>query len=111
MAGDGVERFQLDYSVAFSKVLNEAGGPVLGNRKPQRSAWMEYSVGSGPFSLSPVMIRREQTLRVALNLKGRSAKPFFCLLREQRQDIERELGYALEWQEKPGQKWSRVRIH
>ena len=48
---------QRAYWEAFHSVLNTAGGPISGNRKPQPQSWMAYSIGRSKFNLGAVMLR------------------------------------------------------
>lgn len=109
------EIMQLDYWTQFSQVLNEIGGPVLGNKKPQSSPWMGYPIGRSGFSLNAAMIPTKQQLKSEIAISTDKAKPFFYLLREQSQDIKQKLnleqGALLKWEEKPGQIISRIVIY
>ena len=99
---------QRDYWSAFHKVLNKEGGPVSGNRKPQPQSWMAYSIGRSNFRLCAVMIRPDQRIRSELYISGNDAKAYFHLLRDQKDAIEHELGYSLEWEELPAGLDSRI---
>ena len=92
---------QREYWEAFHAVLDAQAGPLAGNRKAQARSWMPYSVGRSRFQLTAVMSRSKNQVRAELYIKGNDAKAFFWLLRQQREAIERELGYPLEWEELP----------
>ena len=92
-------------------MLNEVGGPVSGNRKAQPQSWMAYSIGRTGFHIGAVMGRPKRQIRSELYLAGRKAKAFFHLLGEQKDDIERELQYPLEWEELPAGTDSRISIY
>ena len=102
---------QRSYWNALHGVLNEVSGPVSGDRKPQPQAWMEYAIGKSGFALGAVMTRTKRRLRSELYLSGPKAKVFFHLLRAQKEDIERELKYSLDWQELPAGTDSRIAVH
>jgi hypothetical protein len=53
---------------------------------------------------------RKRKIHVELYLRGTTAKQFFRLLLSQKVEIERELGYALDWQELPEGQDSRIAI-
>jgi hypothetical protein len=57
------------------------------------------------------MLRGDNRLRVNLLVYGAAAKANFHALRTQRDAIERELGYPLEWEELPAQQDSRVSVY
>jgi len=90
---------QRAYWTGLQAVLTAGGGPVSGNRKPQAQSWMAYPIGRSGFSLSAVMIRPKNQIRAELYISGGQAKGFFASLRSEREEIERELGYPLEWEE------------
>lgn len=102
---------QRAYWAAFHEALAKAGGPVSGARKPQPQSWMSYSIGRSIFSLGAVMIRPRQQIRAELYTSGDQAKALFHLLKEQRQAIEQELGYQLEWEELPTRRDSRISVY
>ena len=102
---------QLEYWTAFHSALDEIAGPVDGNRKPQPQPWMPYYIGRSGFHLSAVTIRPKRKIRSELYIKGSRAKVHFRLLREQREVIEQELGYPLEWEELPAGQDSRIAIY
>lgn len=102
---------QRAYWDALHVVLNEVSGPVSGNRKAQSRFWMGYAIGTAGFALGAVMLRKDRRLRSELYLSGPKAKVFFHLLREGKEDIERDLGYPLDWQELPTRTDSRIAVH
>ena len=88
------------YWAALHLVLNEKGGPVSGNRKPQPDNWMDYAVGRSGFRLY-AWRRRDRRISAGLYIGGDDAKAFFGLLRRDQYSIERELGCPLHWREMP----------
>ena len=94
---------QRAYWEAFQAVLKRQNGPVRGNRKPQPQPWMGYPIGRSHVHMNAVMTPSKKQVRAELYMLGESAKAFFALLHRQRDAIERELGYPLEWEELPGQ--------
>lgn len=99
---------QRAYWAALNPMLDAAGGPVSGNRKPQPQSWMAYPIGRTGFALGAVMIRPKNQVRAELYISGDLAKSFFALLRGQQEAIERELGYPLEWEELPSRRDCRI---
>ena len=99
---------QRDYCAALNKLLNATGGSVSGNRKPQPQSWMSFPIGRTGFNLSGVMIRPKKQIRAELYIAGDRAKAFFGLLQRQKDAIERDLGYPLEWEELPARRDSRI---
>lgn len=105
-----VRTLQRDYWGALHQVLDKVKGPIAGNRKPQPQSWMAYSIGRTEFNLGAVMIRPKRLVRTELYIAGDNAKRFFYLLREQKDSIEAELGYPLDWEELPTRRDSRVSV-
>jgi isopenicillin N synthase-like dioxygenase len=52
-------------------------------------------------SLNGVIVVGRTQVRAELYLRRSTAKHFFALLFQQKNEIERELGYGLDWQELP----------
>jgi hypothetical protein len=90
---------QREYWAAFNKTLDAARGPISGNRKPLPQAWASFPIGRTGFQLAAVMIRTKDQIRAELYISGVRAKVFFNLLKLQKEAIEGELGWALEWEE------------
>jgi hypothetical protein len=99
---------QRAYWTTFHPVLNRIGGPVLGNRKAQPQSWMSYSIGRTGFSLGATMVRPKNRVQADLYISGNSAKAFFGLLHQQKEAIEQEIGYPLEWEELPARQDCRI---
>lgn len=99
---------QREYWTALDKVLSSAGGAVTGGRKPRPQSWMPYSIGRTGFNLGAVMIRPKRQIRAELYIAGEAAKALFNLLLQQRDAIENELGYSLDWEELPARRDSRI---
>jgi hypothetical protein len=99
---------QKAYWTGLNRVLNASAGPVSGNRKPQPQSWMAYPIGRTFFALGAVMVRPKNQIRTELYISGGEAKRFFGLLRTHQEQVERELGYALEWEELPSKRDCRI---
>lgn len=99
---------QKAYWAGLNRVLSALAGPVAGNRKPQPQSWMAYPIGRTFFALSAVMVRPKHQIRTELYISGGDAKRFFGLLRAHQEQVERELGYALEWEELPSKRDCRI---
>jgi hypothetical protein len=102
---------QRDYWTLLHKVLEIAGGPVLGNRTPQLQSWMPYPIGRTGFSVNAASNKGKRQIRAELYLAGRHAKTYFRQLFDQRQDIESALGKSLAWEELPQGLDSRIAIY
>ena len=103
-----IKAMQLEYWTAFNDVLGEVRGRVPGNRKAQAQPWMSYAIGRTGFSLNAVMSRPKRRVGVEVYMSGPKAKAFFYQLREQKDEVESQLGYGLEWEELPAGTDSRI---
>jgi len=101
---------QLAYWEALHRVLNAKGGAISGNRKAQPQSWMAYSIGRSSFGINGATARPKRQIRAELYMSGPHAKPFFYLLREQREAIEAEAGHAFVWDELPEGRDTRVYV-
>ena len=99
---------QVEYWTALNLALDAANGPVLGKRKPLPQNWMPYSIGRSAFAVTVVMIRAKQQMRAQLSVLGVRAKEFFGHLKNEKDAIERELSYSLDWEELPESQECRV---
>lgn len=88
---------QLEYWDGLQSVLNELNGSVSGNRKPQPQHSLSYPIGRSEFHLSAVMHIRERYVRVELYISGEEASDRRARLEEEKDKIEQELGFKLEW--------------
>ncbi len=104
----GTKALQLAYWGALASVLMARGGPLARERKPQPQPWMSYSIGRSGFGINAAMSRPKRQVRAELYISNANAKAFFNLLQTQRPEIETELGYALDWDELPEGKDTRV---
>lgn len=85
--------------------------PGITPQEPRAQHWISASLGRSAISLSATANQREGRLGVEVYLQGPQAKERFRQLAERRRDIERELGYALDWQELPNSNASRIVIY
>jgi hypothetical protein len=76
--------------------------------KPPPENWTMYGVGRTGFSLLASFNTRENWLRTELFIHEDKDKSLFRHLQSDREAIEREFGEALEWEELPSRKGSRV---
>jgi hypothetical protein len=101
---------QEKYWAALNSQLEAIGGPVSGKRKAQPQSWMHYRIGKSHMGLGGAMNTQKRQIRAELYLQGPPAKTYFGLLKNQQSEIERELGYPLDWQELPDGQDSRIAI-
>lgn len=102
---------QREYWTALNRVLGTTGGLVRHDKTPPPRQWMNFPIGRSKFRLTATMLRGEKRIRAKLHLAGPHAKAHFGLLKAQREEIERELGHPLEWEEFPQQQDSRISVY
>ncbi|OSI70974.1 hypothetical protein BSZ21_10205 [Bradyrhizobium canariense] len=101
---------QARYWAALNAKLDEIGGPISGKRKPQPQSWIHYRIGRSFMGIGGAMNTQKKQIRAELYMTGTPAKSLFGQLREHKTDIERDLGYSLEWQELPDKQDARIAI-
>ena len=111
--GDDIElsdqrAMQRDYWAGLHQALDGYGGPVSGNRTPQPQSWMNYTIGRAGFAVGASMSRSRKEIRAEIYVDGSDAKTLFRLLQQQQNDLERELGYSLEWEGLPNRRACRI---
>lgn len=108
-AGRGL--LYLDYWTKFQDILNKTAGPVAGNKKPQAQNSMTYPIGRSTIELEAKMpAEKDAKIRAALYIY-RDAKAYMSLFGRQKDEIEREIGYSLEYEPVPGSKHSRISVY
>ena len=98
---------QLKYWTALKEYLSECGSK-LRSQKPYPQHWTNYSIGRSGFSLCATVNTQLNRIGAELYISHDDAKQFFQLLHQQQEEIEREMGLALEWCELPEKKSSRI---
>jgi hypothetical protein len=102
---------QRDYWAALNKVLDDAKGPITGHKKPQLQSWMSFGSGRSGVNIGAVMNTQKEWIRAEVYLSGAKAKGYFHQLQDQKAEIEQELAYSLEWDERPGKLDSRISVY
>lgn len=99
-----IKKLQREYWTELKEKLEERGSRVRPRTpKPQHSA--SYAVGRSRCRLKARVNTRDNVIAVQLQLADEAeAEPLFNLLREERDDIERQIGESLDWQPKPDKK-------
>lgn len=110
--GSETQTFYTEYWLALKEVFDASG--ATGNfPKAWPRHYLPFLIGRSGFQLDPVLIRSEKRIRFELYMhqKDMPPKAAFLKLLDQKADIEREIGYALEWQELPNNVASRISIY
>lgn len=105
-----LQRLQLEYWTRLREYMLENGTKVE-PRQPPAGRWMGFAVGRAGFSIAASSIFKDGRIAVGLVTNGQDAKIHFKLLESEREEIESEIGEALDWQEQPNRKESRILLY
>ena len=75
--------------------------PQIRPQSPRPQHWLNNSIGRAGFGLNITANTRDQRLGVELWLSGEQANRHFANLLTQKEIIETQLGFALDWQDLP----------
>lgn len=78
--------------------------------KPRPQHWINCSIGAARFGLFAAMSHKKQCISVGFCCYGPQAKKNFQLLLADKEAIEKEVGTALDWEELPLRKESRIAV-
>jgi Domain of unknown function (DUF4268) len=102
---------QAEYWKLLNAKLDAVGGPVSGARTEQPQSWMHYKTGRGSVNVGGATNSIKNSIRAELYISGRNPKSYFKQLENQKEAIERELGYPLVWEELPEGIQSRIAVY
>ncbi len=86
----------VEYWSAFGRLVEESGGP-LRPRKPLPQQWTGFGIGRTNFEINASVNATANWIRAELTFYGLDSKAYIGLLRSDRNQIESELGFALNW--------------
>ena len=99
-----------DYWLAFEEYAfkNREFAKLFNRRKPSADHWLNFSVGSSAchISISQILSRNELVAELYIN----DDKELFNILIKNKDEIERQAGFKLEWREMPDKKASRILV-
>ncbi len=99
------QTLQLDYWTSFREFLL-AENSAIRPQKPSPQHWANYKIGRVGFVLGALLNSRENRVGIELVLNDKKSKAYFWLLFDQKEQIESELGFPLDWKELPERKKS-----
>lgn len=102
---------QKEYWATFHPVLDAANGPISGttsSRTPPPSPWIDYGIGRRGFTLRAAISCQKNRIRTDLVIYGDDAEAHFHLLKQQKDAVEKRLGYELDWEELPKRQQCRI---
>lgn len=85
-----------------------AQSDVLRPQKPAPQHWINVSIGRAGFGIVPTVNQQIGRLGVEIMVAGKEPKQHFQLLLSQKDSIEQQLGFALDWMELPDARQSRI---
>ena len=103
------KKLQHEYWVQFASYLEEENSDVR-PAKPGPHHWRYYSVGRAGFNLGTTLNSRDNVIGVELYIKHENALSAFQQLIQQKDSIEKDVDFELEWEELPDRKGSRIGI-
>lgn len=90
----------------IDKLASDA--PKIRPQKPRPQHWLNNSIGRSGFGLNITANTRDERIGVELWIPGAEAKKHFANLLEKKGEIEKKLGFELDWQELPDAKACRI---
>ena len=100
---------QLKFWTLFAQYL-QANGSMLRSQKPFPQHWTHFGIGRSGFLSSAILNTSDNILGAEIYINHEDAKTYFSALVVQREAIERELGFQLDWRELPDRKGSRILV-
>ena len=91
----------------FSKYLVK-DDPSSSPRAPFAQSWMIFGVGRTGTSLFGILKFVDNKIGVRFQTGGEKKEAFYDLLYSQKEEIEAELGFSLDWKRMDGKKYSQV---
>ena len=82
--------------------------PHIRPQKPRPQHWLNNAIGRSGFALNPTASNKDNRLGVEIYIAHNEAKQMFHALLAQKVEIERQLGFALDWQELPDAQACRI---
>jgi len=103
------KRLQLEYWTELRQRLEARNSPLRGT-KPRPQHWNTFSIGRSQFNMHAGVNTQSGFVRVGISCKSPHALAHFELLKQQKNEIESEIGTELEWEGLPNRKESRIAI-
>lgn len=91
-----LETQHLEYWTKFEEDFGEYS-TGLNMRKPMALGQMGFSIGKAGITIQAARLKSTRSLRIGLELRGRSRDSYFRALFEDRATVEEEIGTQLEW--------------
>lgn len=102
-----LKKKQQEYWVCLTEYLKK-NNSFLKSQKPGPRQWFMFSAGRTGFHFHATIHTAENRIGTELYISNDHAKEYFSLLLRQKDKIEDEIGFQLEWRELPERKGSRI---
>ena len=102
------ERLQNEYWTKFKAYLEE--NTEIKPQEPAHRQSQYFPIGGSNSKLVATFLKQKGVLRVGFRTKGEQYRAIYELLREQHEEIHKELDFTLEWTNKPKTKRAGARI-
>ena len=104
-----IKQLQLEYWTEF-KIYVESQSKIIRPQKAAPQHWINTSIGRSDFHLVAIINTQKEIIASYLSISGSHAKAHFFLLKEDKENIEKEFEEQLTWRELPTKKESQVKI-
>jgi len=103
-----IQQLKYDYWASFSSFIKNSD-TKLHAKKPKCKHWASYGIGSSKAGSSALLNTQQGIISISLKIYASEDRlAVFNLLHQNREEIEKEMGCELEWDEKPDKKSSNV---
>ena len=103
-------RLRMAYWASFGEFL-KARGSSFKIRRANKDHWFTFRIGRSGFNLNALISTHKHWIGVELYMHNDALKTSFRALESEKASIEAEFGEALDWQELPGKKASRIALY
>lgn len=100
---------QREYWAALAQLLKDRKS-IVRPQKPLPQHWTNFALGRSNLSLRAAVNTQKKAIWVYVVCYGNDGKAHFHLLKREQEAIEEEVGCALQWEELPGRKESRIEL-
>ncbi|MCC6153173.1 MAG: DUF4268 domain-containing protein, partial [Candidatus Hydrogenedentes bacterium] len=90
------QRFWLEYWTAFTSMLESAGSGLV-SRQPGKSGYTSFAIGKSNAGLYAICNSKSRDTAAGIYFTRANKEAYFDQLLEQKDTIERELGFPLTW--------------
>ena len=104
------KQLQLEFWGSLKEYMNR-NKTFLSLRRPRAQHWYSMAIGRSKFNISLTTNTISSRLGCEIYMRGDTAKDAFRELRKEREQIEKEMGTELNWQELPEGQDCRIILH